>query len=482
MSKETDESKLAEGRNKIEKLKKTPQLNKVKTIEDARSRVEIIKTKEIAEAPPVVEIKEIERADVKETTPIMDFKEVKEIVPETVSPAVELEKEAEIEKFEPDKLPVDTEKLLTADVAEKQIKVEEPSQILKEVEEKIEIEQSPIPEAIVTEEKVEIEEPEPSDVMQEKIEVAEPPPKKEIKVEEPSPTAEEVKEKTEIIQPVTEPPSIIKNEEQEIEQPVLEVKPEHKEEDEKIKKEMPKEFITELPDEEKIIEKIEMIQPVRESLPIIKDEEQEIEAMEEPAIEDVKREDEKIKVITKELVSLIELPEEDKVIEKIEVIQPVTEPPPVIKTEVREIGVTEQPVIEAKEDEKMKEIPKELTPLTELNEKEKEEEEAAEKEKVLKVIPPTKSLMEVKQEEIPITIREKSEIVEAEKIIPTTETKPMREEMPALQIDLRVAPQQYFIIAKIQEKEVVQILPVMPPQCMACCSVSNNIIASFNFF
>ncbi|XP_020291116.1 titin-like [Pseudomyrmex gracilis] len=476
VSKETDESKLAESKNEIEKLKETPQLNKVKTIEDATSRVEIIKTKEIAEAPPVVEIKEIERADIKETMPIMDdFKEVKEIVPETVSPAAELEKETEIEKFEPGKLSVDTEKLLTVDVAEKQIKVEESSQIVKEIEEKkIEIEQISIPEAIATE-KVKIEEPVPSDVIQEKIEIAEPPPKDEIKLEEePFPTVNEVTDKTEIIQPATEPPplSIIKNEEQDIEQPVLaEVKPEEKEENEKIK-ETPKEFIVELPEEETIIEKLEMIQPVTESLPIIKDEDQEIEAMEKPAIEHVKREDEKIEVITKELISPIELPEEDKVMEKIEVIQPVTEPPPVIKTEVQEIEAMEKPVLEAKreEDKKMEEIPEELIPLTELTEKEKEEERTAKKEEVPKVIPPTRSLVEVKKETIPITIQEKSEIVEAEKITPTTETKPMEEGMPALQIDLRVAPQQYFIIAKIQEKEVIQILPVTTPQCMACCS------------
>lgn len=417
VSKGIDESKLAEDENKIDKLKETPQLDEIKTTDakDATPQVEITETKESSETPPVMGAKEIERADIKETAPIVDFKEVKEIVPQTVELTEKL-----TEKFEPSKLPVTIEKSLIIDVAEKKIEVEEPSQITYETEEKIEIEQPSILNSIT--EKNEIEEPVLlSNIIQDKIEVAEPSPKEEIKVIELLPTADKVTEKTERIQPVTEPPPIIKSKEQ-----------------------------------------------------------QEIEAMEQLVLEvkPKREEDEKLEEVPKELTLLAE---DEKATEKIEIIQPVTESPTMIKEE-REIGVIEKSVLQAnseREDEQIAEISQELIPLTELSEKEKEEERAVEEEKIRKeLIPPTKSPVEVKNEEIP-RIQEKPEIVEAEKIIPTTEAKPIEERAPTLQIDLRVAPQQYFIIAKIQEKEIAQILPMMTPQCMACCLVSNNIFYIF---
>lgn len=205
--------------------------------------------------------------------------------------------------------------------------------------------------------------------------------------------------------------------------------------------------------------------------------------IEEPSITDIIQKEieiEEVPTITDIVKEIIEIkePTEEIITEKKIEIQPVTEPP---IQEIEEIKTTKQPVPEAEiKKEKDEEMPEKVTPPIKLFEEREREEipESAEKEEIsVKIALPTKLTVEDKKEK---SVEEKKpELVEIESKIPIAEIKPDEIEVPAIPIDPRILAQPYLIIAKIKEKELLQIVPAMKLPCTECCSVSKNHLHSF---
>lgn len=400
----------------IERSKEIPQIDETKMtdIKETISRMEIIRTDEIVEVPAVVEMEEVEQ-NAKKTILAVDMKEVKEILPETISPTVDI---PEVEK---PKLPIiDVEKIPITDAIEEKIKIEEPTPILDVKEELPLLDE-------VMKGKIEIEKP---ILIKEEIEAAE------------SPPIEDIAKKEEEIE------------------------------------------ITELSQIEDI-EKKEKIEPVE--LPPISDmaEIEKIEATELPSIADIVKEE---KIEAAELPPMVDMIKNEKIEaevpllpladvvteEKIEIIQPIPITPPAIKREIEEeIEAIEKPVlkeeIKKEKDGEIEETPEEVTPSIELPEK-KEEEVRPEREKILTEIPPLKKPTLKDKKEISVE-EKKPEVVQIELKIPIAEIKSTEMEMPAIPLEPRLVAQPYLIIAKIKEKELMQIIPAKPP-CTACYSVS----------
>jgi len=193
----------------------------------------------------------------------------------------------------------------------------------------------------------------------------------------------------------------------------------------------------------------------------------EIEIEEEPTIMDM------VKEIKEEKDAEI-------ITEKKIEIPPVTER--IIQKEIEEIEelkTTEQPVPEAeikiKKDEEIREMPEQVTPPIELSEeREKEEIALVEKEEIpAKIALLTKLVVEDEKEKEPVE-EKKPEFVEELKI-PTVEVKPAEIEVPIIPIGPPLLTQPYLIIAKIKEKELLQIAPAMKLPCAECCLVSKNL-------
>lgn len=167
---------------------------------------------------------------------------------------------------------------------------------------------------------------------------------------------------------------------------------------------------------------------------------------------------------------------------KVEVIQTITEPS-LAKTEIEE-----QPVLEIENEkekyEKIIEMLEEITPPIEIREERKEEGEISrvEKEGILEdgVVLSVEPTVEDKKEETPmVVIEEKPEVVEVEERIPIIEVKPTEEELSTIPIDFRLAAQPYFVIAKIEERELLQIIPAIIPLRVSC-SISTNYQSRLN--
>jgi len=367
---------------------------KMTDIKETIPHMEIIRTNEILEVPPVPEMEDVLQ-DVEKTTPAVDVKEVEEIMPEAISPIVDI---TEVEKVEPNKFPIIDEKVPIANAVEEKIEIEEPTPILDVKEESLLLDA----------------------IMEEKIK--------------------------------TEKPILIKEEIEVVESlPIAEIAKKEKNE------------VTEL----LAIEDVE--------------EKEKIEAMQLPPISDIAKE-EKIEAEQIEPKKKIEaeepLPLVDVVTkEEIEIIQPT----PTIKREIQEeIEAAEESMlkeIKKEKDDKIEEVtlPEKVIPFIELLEKEKKEKiPPIEKEEIVaKVSPPKKPTLKNEKE---ISIEEKKpEIVQIELKIPIAEIKSTEMEMPAISLDPRLVAQPYLIIAKIKEKELLQIIPVKPP-CTECYLVSKYFL------
>ncbi|XP_067214279.1 uncharacterized protein [Linepithema humile] len=153
--------------------------------------------------------------------------------------------------------------------------------------------------------------------------------------------------------------------------------------------------------------------------------------------------------------------------ERIEMIETITEPSLII-TKKTEIEVTE-PVLEIEKEkhEKIIEIPEKITPPIEIRKERKEEEEIPriEKENMLEEVAllSVELMVEDKKEETPMIVIEKKPEIEVEERIPIIEIKSAEEEMSTIPIDFRLAAQPYFVIAKIEERELLQIIPAIKP-------------------
>jgi len=360
-----------------------PNETKMTDIKETIPHMEIIRTNEILEVPPVSEMEDVEK-----TTPAVDVKEIEEIIPEAISPTVDI---TEVEKVEPNKFPIVDEKVPIANAVEEKIEIEEPTPILDVKEESLLLDA----------------------VMEEKIE--------------------------------TEKPVLIKEEIEVVESlPIAEIAKKEKNE-------------------------------VTELLPIEDIEEKEkIEAMQLPISDVAKEEKIEAEQIEKKIEAEEPLPLVDVVTEeKIEIIQPI----PTIKKEVQEeIEAAEELMlkeIKKEKDDKIEEVtlPEKVIPFIELLEKEKKEKiPPIEKEEIVaKVSPPKKPTLKNEKE---VSIEEKKpEMVQIELKIPIAEIKPTEMEMPAISLDPRLVAQPYLIIAKIKEKELLQIIPAKPP-CTECYLVS----------
>lgn len=318
----------------------------------------VINAKEIAETPPVAEMKEIEeQVGTEEAAPTMEEAEKLMTVSE-VSPIVN---SVEVEKFEPSELP-------TADAAE----------VPTAMEEKIEVEKPSLP-LDIEEEKIEVRVPSiPPAVIGEKIEIDEPAPYEDIEVTK--------------IQPIAD---IVTEDEMEI---VAE---------DKMEKPSP---ITDVDIVEEKVE--EMIQPITEP-PTIQEEVEEVEAIEQPTFE--------VEIIKEKEVEIEEKP-----------VAEVTEPPP-----------EELPPIEKEE------IP-------------------------MKVALPAEPIPPVEDKEKEVPLVEKKPRVEEK--VSIAETKPPEAaEMPT--IDQRLAAQPYFIITKVEERELLHIIHAIKPSCTACRPVTCCIVS-----
>lgn len=202
---------------------------------------------------------------------------------------------------------------------------------------------------------------------------------------------------------------------------------------------------------------------VTELLPIEDIEQKEdIEVVTLPPILDVAKEE---KIEAEELLALADVVTE----EKVEIIQPIQPTLPTIKKEIEEEIEGEEPVLEVKiKEEKDEEItlPEKVTYI-ELPEKKKEEEmPPVEEKKIPTEIPPSKEPTLKDEKEVPVE-KIKPEI-HIELKIPIAEIKSTEMEMPAIP---QLVAQPYLIIAKIKEKEVLQIIPAKQP-CAECCLVS----------
>lgn len=206
--------------------------------------------------------------------------------------------------------------------------------------------------------------------------------------------------------------------------------------------------------------------------------------IEEPSITDIIQKEIEIEEVPTIMDMVKEIKEEKdtEIIteEKIE-IPPVTER--IIEKEIEEIEklkTIEQPVSEAeikiKKDEEIREMPEQVTPPIELSEeREKEEIALVEKEEILaKIALLTKLVVKDEKEKEPVE-EKKPEFVEAELKIPTVEVKPAEIEVPIIPIGPQLLTQPYLIIAKIKEKELLQIAPAMKLPCAECCLVSKKI-------
>lgn len=191
----------------------------------------------------------------------------------------------------------------------------------------------------------------------------------------------------------------------------------------------------------------------------------ELEIEEEPMIMDI------VEEITEEKDAEI-------ITEKKIEIPPVTEQ--IIQKEIEEIEeikTTKQPVPEAEikteKDEKIREIQEQVIPPIELSEeREKEEIPLVEKEEISAKIA---LLTKEDEREEELVEEKKPELVETDLKIPTVEIKPAKIEVPIIPIDPQLLTQPYLIIAKIQEREVLQIAPAMKLPCAECCLVSKNL-------
>ncbi|KYN10751.1 PREDICTED: intracellular protein transport protein USO1-like [Trachymyrmex cornetzi] len=385
---------------------------------------EMIPPMEIVEVSPISEKKEIKQ---EKTMPVVDVKEVKKMIPETISPTVDI---TEVEKFEPDKFPiVDVEKAPITKAIEEKIKMEEPTPILNEKEDSL------LLDAATIKEKIKNEKPA---IKKEEIETAETLPIAQIMK----------KEKNEVTE--LSPIEVMGK----------------KEKNEAVK--LP--LISDIAREEKI-ETVE--------LPSISDiaKEEKIEAAEVSPITDIVK---KKQIKAAELPNMIKgekieteelLPRADIVTEgKIEIIQPIPTLPTIKKEEkIEDLEEMLKVKIKEEKDEEIKEIPlpEEVIPSIELSEK-KEEEEILQikKEEIPTIAPLLKKLTPKIKKEVPE--EKKPEMVQIELKIPIAEIKSTEMEVPAIPFDPRLVAQPYLIIAKIKEKELLQIIPAKPP-CTECC-------------
>lgn len=442
----------------VEKSKEIPQLNETKMtdIKETTPHMEIISTEdEIVEVPPVPEMVEVEQ---EKTILATNMKEVKEIIPEAISATTDV---IEVEKFEPNKFPtVDVEKVTNAveekitNAVEEKIKIEEPTPIF-------DVKEEPLLVDTVMEEKIEIEEPV---IMKEEIKTAESQlitditEKEQIEVTELSPI-EDIEKKKEI-EVVALPPILdMEKKEEKIEAaespPVLDITKKEKIE------------VTEIED----MEKKEEIEAV--ALPSITDiaKEEKIEAERLPPMANMI---EKEKIKAEELLSLADAVTE----EKVEIIQPVPTSPTIEREMEEELEAAEESVlkveIKKEKDEEIEEeevtMPDEVTSFIELPKIKKEEEmPPVEKKKIPTEVPPSKKPTLKNKEEVE---EKKPEVVQIELKIPIAEIKPTEMEMPTIPLDPQLVAQPYLIIAKLKEKELLQIIPAKQP-CTGCyCLVS----------
>ncbi|XP_011865473.1 PREDICTED: titin-like [Vollenhovia emeryi] len=263
----------------VEKTKEMPQLVETKKTDIKETpHMEMIRTNEIVQAPPVSEMKEVEQEIL-----AINATEEKEIIPRAISPTVDI---IEVGKFEPNKSTVDVEKDSTANSVEQKIKIQEPTPTLDVKEESLlpETEVEEIGEPVPIKEEIKaVESPLVTDTAKgNKIEVTELSledleKKEKIEAEELLPVVTE--ESIDIIQPTPILPTIKREMEQEIEaaeEPVLKVE---KEKDEEIeegvtsiklpeKKEVPpvekKKIITRIPPSEEPTLRHEKEVPVEE--------------------------------------------------------------------------------------------------------------------------------------------------------------------------------------------------------------------------
>lgn len=399
--------RVAEKSEEISLLEET----KISDIKEMIPRIKIIRTDEIVEVPLISEKVEVEQ---EKKISVVDVEEVKKIMPETISPTVDI---TEVEKFKPDKFPIDVEKTPITKAIEEKIKIEEPTLILNEKEDSLFLDAT-------IKEKIENEKPaikkEEVDTA-ESLLIAEIAKKEQNKVTELSPIeAMEKKEKNEAVKlpPISD---IVR--EKKIE--AAEVSP-----------------ITD-------IMKTEQIEAA-ELLPNM-----------------IKKE----KIEAEEL-----LPHADVVTEgEIKIIQPMSTLPTIKKEMEEELEDLEKMLkveIKKEKDEEIKEVPlpEEVIPSIELSEK-KEEEEMPQVKK--EEIPTTAPLLKKPTSKIKKEVSEekKPEMVQIELKIPIAEIKSTEMEVPAIPFDPRLVAQPYLIIAKIKEKELLQIISAKPP-CTECCLVS----------
>lgn len=417
---ETEENKFVE--EVVEKSEEVPQLDETKIIDikETIPHMEIV-TNEIVEVPPVLEMEE----EQEKTILVTNMTEVKEIIPEAISPTVD---KIEVEKFEPDKFPI-VEKVPIVNAIKETIK--EPTPIL-------DVKEESLPVDTVMEEKIEIEEPV---LIAEDIKTA----------ESPLMTDISKKEQIEVEQTELSPiEDIEKKEDIKALPPILDVAKEEKIE----AAELP--LITDIAEKEVTEFSVEDMEK-----------KEEIEAVTLPPVADVITEE---KIEAEELLLLADAITN----EKIEII-----PIPTIKREAEEeIEAAEESMLEVEikkeKDEKMKEevaLPEEVTLPTELPEKKKEEEMfSVETKKILTEVPPSREPTLTNKKEVPVE-RKKPEVVQIELKIPIAEIKSTEMEMPAIPLEPQLVAQPYLIIAKVKEKQLLQIIPAKQP-CTGCYLVS----------
>lgn len=174
--------------------------------------------------------------------------------------------------------------------------------------------------------------------------------------------------------------------------------------------------------------------------------------------------------------------------EKIETIQPAIEPPlSTVEKEVEKIGAVEKVALEMKipkeeeEDEEMEETPAKITPPIKSAEEVRggEESPPMDKEEIVAEItmpPEPTELAEDKEREVP-SAEKKLEFDDVEVKIPDAETKPVEvaATTPATTtptIDRRLAAQPYFVVAKIEEREVLHVISAM--ETFASCTAGST--------
>lgn len=412
--------------------------------------------------PPTIPVKEDLKSVTVPTTEPVPYKievektEIEEAEEETVKEIVDTTKEVEISQVDKVKESVVFENLTDKELAIEKVindKIMEPTEEEKTlIAEKIEREEEEI-----IPEQVKRDEEEVEDVsIKEEIEKEE---VVEEKVDEKLPVSEEIDE-SKYVEEVEIIPEIVS--------PTVDLI-----EIEKIERELLIVDAEEVPISDTVSEKI----IIKESLPSVD--------AKEPSITDIiQKEIEKVPTI-RDIREIIEEKEEMEAIEEIE----TTKQPSVPEAEIKKVPTImdikeiieekksieiKRPISEAeikKIEEEIKEMPDVVTPSIKFFEKIEEEEiPSVEKEEIS-----AKIALSTKEEK-------KLKLVDVELKIPIADTKPSEIEIPIIPIDPRLLTQPYLIIAKIKEKELMQVAPTMKLPCAECCLVSKSHLHSIISF